>query len=318
MKNTVFLNSAKLDFDNKLNLLPLINLTNFTKYNESNNMEILERVKDQNIVITKELPIGRDLITQFPSSVKLICEAGTGYNNIDIVAAREKNITVCNIPGYSTEAVAQLAITFILNLISSLVPQQIILKQNNFDNFTKYLQLPHFEIQKKTLGVIGAGTIGQKVMKTARILGMNVLVYSRTPKQWNDCNIKNTSLKELLKQSDFVSIHCPLTTDTKYLIDKEKLEMMKPSAFIINTSRGPIIKETDLIEALQKNVIAGAGLDVQDPEPPKLDNPLFSMPNVILTPHIGWKCFESRQRLIDILAENIVSFIQGEPINVVN
>ncbi|MEL7598408.1 MAG: NAD(P)-dependent oxidoreductase, partial [Clostridiaceae bacterium] len=279
MKNTVFLNSAKLDFDNKLNLLPLINLTNFTKYNESNNMEILERVKDQNIVITKELPIGRDLITQFPSSVKLICEAGTGYNNIDIVAAREKNITVCNIPGYSTEAVAQLAITFILNLISSLVPQQIILKQNNFDNFTKYLQLPHFEIQKKTLGVIGAGTIGQKVMKTARILGMNVLVYSRTPKQWNDCNIKNTSLKELLKQSDFVSIHCPLTTDTKYLIDKEKLEMMKPSAFIINTSRGPIIKETDLIEALQKNVIAGAGLDVQDPEPPKLDNPLFSMPN---------------------------------------
>lgn len=318
MKNTVFLNSAKLDFDNKLNLLPLINLTNFTKYNESNNMEILERVKDQNIVITKELPIGRDLITQFPSSVKLICEAGTGYNNIDIVAAREKNITVCNIPGYSTEAVAQLAITFILNLISSLVPQQIILKQNNFDNFTKYLQLPHFEIQKKTLGVIGAGTIGQKVMKTARILGMNVLVYSRTPKQWNDCNIKNTSLKELLKQSDFVSIHCPLTTDTKYLIDKEKLEMMKPSAFIINTSRGPIIKETDLIEALQKNVIAGAGLDVQDPEPPKLDNPLFSMPNVILTPHIGWKCFESRQRLIDILAENIVSFIEGKPINVVN
>lgn len=318
MKNTVFLNSAKLDFDNKLNLLPLINLTNFTKYNESNNMEILERVKDQNIVITKELPIGRDLITQFPSSVKLICEAGTGYNNIDIVAAREKNITVCNIPGYSTEAVAQLAITFILNLISSLVPQQIMLKQNNFDNFTKYLQLPHFEIQKKTLGVIGAGTIGQKVMKTARILGMNVLVYSRTPKQWNDCNIKNTSLKELLKQSDFVSIHCPLTTDTKYLIDKEKLEMMKPSAFIINTSRGPIIKETDLIEALQKNVIAGAGLDVQDPEPPKLDNPLFSMPNVILTPHIGWKCFESRQRLIDILAENIVSFIEGKPINVVN
>lgn len=318
MKNTVFLNSAKLDFDNKLNLLPLINLTNFTKYNESNNMEILERVKDQNIVITKELPIGRDLITQFPSSVKLICEAGTGYNNIDIVAAREKNITVCNIPGYSTEAVAQLAITFILNLISSLVPQQIMLKQNNFDNFTKHLQLPHFEIQNKTLGVIGAGTIGQKVMKTARILGMNVLVYSRTPKHWNDCNIKNTSLKELLKQSDFVSIHCPLTTDTKYLIDKEKFEMMKPSAFIINTSRGPIIKETDLIEALQKKVIAGAGLDVQDPEPPKLDNPLFSMPNVILTPHIGWKCFESRQRLIDILAENIVSFIQGEPINVVN
>ncbi len=318
MKNTVFLNSAKLDFDNKLNLLPLINLTNFTKHNESNNIEILQRVKDQNIVITKELPIGRDLITQFPSSVKLICEAGTGYNNIDIAAAREKDITVCNIPDYSTEAVAQLAITFILNLISSLIPQQIMIKENNFDNFTKHLQLPHLEIQNKTLGVIGAGTIGQQVMKIARVLGMNILVYSRTPKQWNDSNIKNVSLEELLNKSDFVSIHCPLTANTKYLIDKEKLEMMKPSAFIINTSRGPIIKETDLIEALKMKVIAGAGLDVQDPEPPKLDNPLFSMPNVILTPHIGWKCFESRQRLIDILAENIASFIQGKPINVVN
>lgn len=318
MKNTVFLNSAKLNFDNKLNLLPLINLTNFTKHNESNNIEILQRVKDQNIVITKELPIGRDLITQFPSSVKLICEAGTGYNNIDIAAAREKDITVCNIPDYSTEAVAQLAITFILNLISSLIPQQIMIKENNFDNFTKHLQLPHLEIQNKTLGVIGAGTIGQQVMKIARVLGMNILVYSRTPKQWNDSNIKNVSLEELLNKSDFVSIHCPLTANTKYLIDKEKLEMMKPSAFIINTSRGPIIKETDLIEALKMKVIAGAGLDVQDPEPPKLDNPLFSMPNVILTPHIGWKCFESRQRLIDILAENIASFIQGKPINVVN
>lgn len=318
MKNTVFLNSAKLDFDNKLNLLPLINLTNFTKYAKSNNAEILERVKDQNIVITKELPIGRDLIAQFPPSVKLICEAGTGYNNIDIDAAKEKNITVCNIPGYSTEAVAQLAITFILNLISSLVPQQTMIKQNNFDNFTKHLQLPHLEIQNKTLGVIGAGTIGQQVIKIARVLGMNVLVYNRTPKQWSDSNIQNVSLEELLSQSDFVSIHCPLTVDTKYLIDKEKLEMMKPSAFIINTSRGPIIKETDLIEALQKKVIAGAGLDVQDPEPPELNNPLFSMQNVILTPHIGWKCLESRQRLIDILAQNINSFIQGKPINVVN
>ncbi|MCY6354437.1 NAD(P)-dependent oxidoreductase [Clostridium sp. ZS2-4] len=318
MKNTVFLNCAKLDFDNKLNLLPLINLTNFTKYEESTNVEILERVKNQNIVITKELPIGRDLISQFPPSVKLICEAGTGYNNIDIAAAKEKNITVCNVPGYSTEAVAQLAITFMLNLISSLVPQQIMIKDNNFDNFTKHLQLPHLEIQNKTLGVIGAGTIGQQVMKIARALGMNVLVYSRTPKQWKDSNIQNASLEKLLRQSDFVSIHCPLTIDTKYLIDKQKLEMMKPSAFIINTSRGPIIKETDLIEALQNKVIAGAGLDVQDPEPPKLDNPLFSMPNVILTPHIGWKCFESRQRLIDILAENIDSFLRGKPINVVS
>ncbi|MBC2578785.1 NAD(P)-dependent oxidoreductase [Clostridium sp. DJ247] len=318
MKNTVFLNSAKLDFDNKLNFSSLIEISTVTKYEESNNEEILERVKDQNVVITKELPIGRDLIVQFPPSVKLICEAGTGYNNIDIVAAKEKNITVCNVPGYSTEAVAQLVIAFILNLSSSLTLQQNMIKQKNFDNFTKCLLVPHFEIQNKTLGVIGAGAIGQQVMKVARALGMNILVYSRTPKQWTHPNIQSVSLEELLKQSDFVTIHCPLTDNTKHLIDKDRLKLMKPSAFIINTSRGAIIKETDLIEALQNKVIAGAALDVQDPEPPELDNPLFTIGNVILTPHIGWKCFESRQRLIELLANNIKSFIEGKPINVVN
>ncbi|MBB6215766.1 glycerate dehydrogenase [Anaerosolibacter carboniphilus] len=318
MKNAVFLNAAKLNFDNKLSFLPLIDLTAFTMYDESIDAEILERVKGQHIVITKELPLGRDIIHQFPSSVKLICEAGTGYNNIDIAAARERNIAVCNVPGYSTEAVAQLAITFILTLSSSLMQQQIMIKQHNYDNFTKHLQLPHFEVQSKTLGVIGAGTIGQQVIKVARALGMNILVYNRTPKQWNDEHIQSVSLDELLRDSDFVTIHCPLTKDTKHLIDKEKLQMMKTSAFIINTSRGPIIKETDLIEALQNEMIAGAGLDVQDPEPPELHNPLFSMRNVILTPHIGWKCFESRQRLIDLLAHNIDSFIQRKPIHIVN
>ncbi|MFZ5966067.1 MAG: NAD(P)-dependent oxidoreductase [Bacillota bacterium] len=317
MGKTVFLNASKLNFDNRLNFAPLIKLGTFTKYDESSNEEILQRVKDQNIIITKELPLGKDLIEQFPSSVRLICEAGTGYNNIDIAAAAKKNITVCNIPGYSTEAVAQLAITFILNLSSSLIQQQHMIKQNNFDNFTKYLQVSHFEVQNKTLGVIGAGTIGQQVIKIARVLGMNVLVYNRTPRFYEDPSIKPVTLEELLKGSDFVSIHCPLTSDTKHLIDKDRLKLMKPSAFIINTSRGPIIKETDLIEALQNGEIAGAALDVQDPEPPELNNPLFTMNNVILTPHIGWKCFESRQRLIHLLANNIQSFLQGKPVNVV-
>lgn len=317
MKNTVFLNSEKVDFDNRLDFSSLIHITNVTKYNASSNEEILERVKDQNIIITKELPMGRDLIMQFPPSVELICEAGTGYNNIDIDAAREKNITVCNVPGYSSEAVAQLVITFILSLSSSLTQQQIMIKQKNFDNFTKCLQVPHFEVQNKTLGVIGAGAIGQQVIKVARALGMNILVYSRTPKHWSEPNIQSVSLEELLKQSDFVTIHCPLTADTKYLINNEKLEIMKPSAFIINTSRGSIIKESDLIEALQNKKIAGAALDVQDPEPPDLNNPLFFMENVILTPHIGWRCFESRQRLIGLLADNIESFIEGKSINVV-
>jgi glycerate dehydrogenase len=317
MHKIVFLNSARLDFDNQLSFSPLMGLGTFTKFDESSNEEILQRVQDQDIVITKELPIGKDLIEQFPSSVKLICEAGTGYNNIDIVAASIKGITVCNVPGYSTEAVAQLAITFMLNLSSSMILQQKMIARNNFDNFTRCLQVPHFELQNKTLGVIGAGTIGQHVIKIARAFGMNILVYNRTPKTFSDSNVKQVALEELLENSDFVSIHCPLTAETKHLINKESLKRMKASAFIINTSRGPIIKETDLIEALQKGEIAGAALDVQDPEPPELNNPLFAMDNVILTPHIGWKCYESRQRLIDLLTNNIKLFIQGTPINVV-
>ncbi len=317
MERIVFLNSAKLDFDNQLSFSPLMELGTFTKYNNSSNDEILERVKDQTIVITKELPVGKDLIEKFPPSVKLICEAGTGYNNIDIEAAAKKGIKVCNVPGYSTEAVAQLAITFMLNLSSSMVMQQNMIKRNDFSNFTKYLQVPHFELQNKTLGIIGTGTIGQQVIKIARAFGMNVLAYNRTPKEYEDPNIKSVSLEELFKGSDFISIHCPLTPDTKHLVDKDKLKLMKPTAFIINTARGPIIKEPDLIEALENGWIAGAGLDVQDPEPPELDNPFFTMDNVILTPHIGWKCYEARQRLIQILAENIDSFIKEEPINIV-
>lgn len=319
MINTVFLNARKLDFDSDLDFSPFTTLTNFTQYIASSNAEILERVKDQTIVITKELPLGRDLISQFPPSVKLICEAGTGYNNIDIVAAREKNIAVCNVPSYSTEAVAHLVITFILNLSSSLIQQQIMLQKKNFDNFTKSLQVPHFEVQNKILGVIGGtGAIGGEVIKLALALGMKILVYNRTPKPCGDPNVQFVSLEELLKQSDFVSIHCPLTADTKHLINADRLALMKPSSFIINTSRGPIIKEVDLIAALQNGKIAGAALDVQDPEPPELTNPLFDMSNVILTPHIGWRRYESRQRLINLTAENIAAFIQGKPVNVVN
>lgn len=317
MNNIVFLNSSRINFDDKLDFSSLDNLGKFTKFEESNNEEIIGRVKNQNIVITKELTIDRELIEQFPPSVKLICEAGTGYNNIDIEAAKEKNIAVCNVPGYSSEAVSQLVITFILSLSSSLAEQQRMIESKKYDNFTKHLMVPHLEVQNKTIGVIGAGAIGQQVIKVAKALGMNILVYSRTPKYLGASSIKFVSLEKLLKESDFVSIHCPLTADTRHLINKSKLVLMKSSAFIINTSRGAIIKETDLIEALENKKIAGAALDVQDPEPPALNNPLFNMKNVILTPHIGWRCFESRQRLIELLASNVEAYINEQPINVI-
>ncbi len=317
MQNIVLLNSGRIDYDKKLDFSALKKLGSVTSYEHSTNEEILERVKDQNIVITKEIPIGRDLIMKFPSSVKLICEAGTGYNNIDLQAAREKGISVCNVPGYSTESVAQLVITFILSLSSSLSQQQRMIERGDYNNFTKFLQVPHFEVQNKTLGVIGVGAIGQQVIKIASALGMNILAYSRTPKDLGDSSIRFTSLEELLKESDFVTLHCPLTPETKYLIDKSKLELMKPTSFIINTSRGAIIKEADLIQALKDKIIGGAALDVQEVEPPELSNPLFNMENVILTPHIGWKSFEARQRLVGLMVENIKGFANGKSINIV-
>jgi glycerate dehydrogenase len=318
MKNAVFLNSAKLDYDNCLDYSSIAVITNLVVFKTSHAGEMIERVKNQNIVITKELPMGRDIIMQLPDSVKLVCEAGTGYNNIDIQAAREKNIMVCNIPGYSTEAVAQLTLTMILTLASSMAEQQVKLKQKNHDYFEKAPLFTLFELKGKTLGVIGFGKIGQEVTRLCKVFGMNCIVYARTPRQGIMKDITFVPLNELFRQSDFVTIHCPLTDDTKQIINKEKIGLMKRSSYIINTARGGLINERDLIEALATGVIAGAGLDVQDPEPPLSDNPLFAMDNVILTPHIGWKPIETRQRLVGMVADNIKSFLDSSPINIVN
>lgn len=318
MKNTVVLNAGKLDFDHKLDFSPLSKITALSIFESSNPQEIIERVQNQQVVITKELPVGKDLLAQFPPSVEMICEAGTGFNNIDLATAREKNITVCNVPGYSTHAVAQLAIALMLNLSSSLSLQQTMIKQNDYRNFSEHLQVPHFELQGKTLGLIGSGAIARQTATIAHALGMKIIVNSRTAKNWNQLNASFVSLDTLLAGSDFVSIHCPLTTETRHLINKDRLSVMKPTAFIINTARGPIINEADLIEALRNQKLAGAALDVQDPEPPELDNPLFKMDNVLLTPHIGWKTLESRQRLINLMADNIAAYLAGKPINVVS
>lgn len=318
MKNTVFLNSSKLDFDKKLDYSPISSIADFKQYDTSSAEEIASRVKDQNIVITKELPVGGEIISKFPDSVKMICEAGTGYNNIDIQAAKEKNIIVCNIPGYSTEAVAQQAMTLMLTLATSMSQQQIKVKQKNFDFFTKAPIFTLFELNGKTLGVIGFGKIAQEIIKLGQAFNMNIIVYTRTPKEGVIKNVKFVSLEELFKQSDFISAHCPLTPDTKHIINKTTLGMMKKSAYIINTARGGLINEADLIQSLKEGKIAGAGLDVQDPEPPATDNPLFAMENVVLTPHIGWKPVETRQRLVGIVADNIKSFLAGNPVNVVN
>lgn len=311
---TVVLNGAKVNYDGKMDYTAIA--SEVKVYEDTAPEQILERVQGYQIVVTKEMPVSREILLQFPESVKLICEAGTGYNNIALDAAKEKGITVCNIPAYSTQRVAHTAIMMILNLSSSMQKQQAMLAKGDYRNFTNCLQVEHVEVNGKTLGVIGAGNIGREVMKIAVALGMNVLAYNRTPRQ-DTQGIHYTTLQDVLTQSDYVSLHCPLTADTKHLINRETLSLMKPTAFLINTSRGALIDESALIEALQQHKIAGAGLDVQETEPPAMDSPLYTLDNIVLTPHMGWKGLETRKRLLDLLARNIRAFVQGNPVNVV-
>lgn len=314
-ERVVVVNASKMNYDQALDFSVLS--SDVQVYDDSTNAELIERIQGARVVVTKELPVGADLLSQFPDTVKLIVEAGTGYNNIDLNAAKERGITVCNIPAYSTERVAHTVIMMILNFASTMQKQIGMLAIGDRSNFTKCLQVSHTEVNGKTLGVVGAGHIGMEVIKVAKALGMNILVHTRTPKADGD-GIRYVSLDELLENSDYITLHCPLNDQTKYMINKEAISKMKPSAVIVNTGRGPLINEADLCEALAAKRIAGAGLDVQEVEPPADDSPLYTLDNVIITPHMGWKGLETRQRLVGIIRDNVQAFFKGEPINVVS
>ena len=314
-ERVVVVNASKMNYDHLLDFSVLSN--DVQVYDDSTNEEVIERIQGARVVVTKELPVGADLLSQFPDSVKLIVEAGTGYNNIDLDVARAKGITVCNIPAYSTERVAHTVIMMLLNFSSTMQQQIGMLAKGDRSNFTKYLQVSHTEVNGKTLGVVGAGHIGMEVIKVAKALGMNVLVHTRTPKADGD-GIRYVSLDELLEHSDYITLHCPLNDQTKHMINKDTIAKMKSSAVIINTGRGALINEADLCEALVAKRIAGAGLDVQEVEPPAEDSPLYTLDNVIITPHMGWKGLETRQRLVGIIRDNVQAFLKGEPINVVS
>ena len=314
-ERVVVVNAGKMNYDHALDFSILSN--DVQVYDNSTNEELIERIQGARVVVTKEIPVNAELLSQFPDTVKLIVEAGTGYNNIDLNAAKERGITVCNIPAYSTERVAHTVIMMILNFASTMQQQIGMLAKGDRSNFTKYLQVSHTEVNGKTLGVVGAGHIGMEVIKVAKALGMNILIHTRTPKADGD-GIRYVSLDELLANSDYITLHCPLNDQTKHMINKETIAKMKPSAVIINTGRGPLINEADLCEALAAKRIAGAGLDVQEVEPPAEDSPLYTLDNVIITPHMGWKGLETRQRLVGIIRDNVQAFFKGEPINVVS
>ena len=311
---TVVLNAERINYDGKAGFDDIA--SEVKVYDDTPQDKILERVQGYTVVVTKEIPVPGDIIRQFPDSVKLICEAGTGYNNLDLEAAREKGIRVCNVPNYSTQRVAQTVLLLMLDLASSMTRQHRMLARGDHSNFTDRLSVDHIELNGKTLGVVGTGNIGREVIRVAQALDMKILATAHHQRPDED-GIHYVSLKELLSESDFISLHCPLTDETRHMIDEEAISLMKPGAYIINTARGALIDEKALIRALEEGRIAGAGLDVQETEPPAEDSPLYRLDNVVLTPHMGWRGLETRRRLVDKVRQDIEAFCSGSPINVI-
>ena len=311
----VILNGAKVNFDGTIDYQILAGPEDELVIHETCEDHAYAVLSEgAEILVSKELPMNREDILALPDSVKFICEAGTGYNNIDLEACRERGIGVCNVPTYSSERVAHTSVMLMLMLASTMQTQIRMLAKGDHTNFDEHLSVPHIELNGKTLGVIGAGNIGKHTIQIGRALGMDVLVYD-VKKGEDSEGIRFVELEEVFRRADFLSLHCPLNEQTRHMINKETLALMKPSAFLVNAARGPLIKEDDLIEALQNKQIAGAGLDVQEVEPLAASSPLFALENVILTPHMGWKGLETRQRLVSILKDGIDGYRRGERVN---
>lgn len=289
-------------------------------YDRTSPEDVVSRIGDAEVVYTNKTPITKETLDAC-SNIKFIGVLATGYNVIDIAAAKEKGIPVSNIPTYGTAAVSQYAIALLLELCHHIGAHSDAVKAGEWSSnpdwcFWKY---PLVELDGKTMGIIGFGRIGQDTGKIAQALGMKVLAYDafkRPELESETCHY--TDLDTLLKESDVISLHCPLFPDTEGIINKDTIAKMKDGVMIINDSRGPLIVEQDLREALDSGKVAGAALDVVSTEPIRMDNPLLGAKNVILTPHIAWAPKESRQRLMDIAAENLKAYVDGQPQNVVN
>lgn len=295
-------------------------LGEFTCYDRTSEDNVIERSKDADVLLINKIVMNREVIDKLPK-LKYIGVLATGFDNVDINYAKEKGIVVTNIPGYSTEAVAQMTFSFILELSNQVALHDASVKALDWSRSEDfcYWKTPIMELSGKTIGLFGFGEIGKQVAKIAHAFNMKVLVHSRTKKvtEYDDF-ITWVDREELFKRSDFLSLHCPLNEESKGIINKETLSTMKKSAFLINTARGKLINEYDLAEALNNNLIAGAALDVLCEEPPREDNPLLTAKNVIITPHIAWAAKEARERLVNIAYENIKGFIDNKAINVVN
>lgn len=293
-------------------------LGNLTVYERSSVPESLLRVGDAEAILTNKALVPREVMDAAPR-LRYIGVMATGYNVVDLEAAAEKGIVVTHVPAYSTASVAQLAFAFILELANRTAQHAESVRAGDWvksPDFS-YLAGPLVELKDKTLGVVGLGQIGRQTAVIGQAFGMKVLASHTHPERDAMEGVTFTDIDTLFSTSDFVSLHCPLKDSNRHFVNRGLIAKMKPSAFLINTSRGPLIAEQDLADALHAGQIAGAALDVLEIEPPHSDNPLLEAPHCLITPHIGWATREARTRLMDTLTGNLEAFLSGAPVHVV-
>lgn len=299
---------------------PLERLGDVTVYPRSKPEEIIERALPGDVLLTNKVVFDRKLIEALPN-LKCIGVIATGFNIVDIDAANERGIVVTNVPAYSTASVAQVAIAHLLNMTTHAEHYTREAREGVWSRSIDYTycSAPFIELDGKTMGIVGLGNIGSTVARIAAAFGMKVIAFTSKPQEALPPYITRAeSLDEVFSVSDAVSLHCPLTADTRGMVDARRLSLMKPTAMLINTSRGPLIVEEDLAAALKNGVIASAAVDVLCQEPPAANNPLLALDNCYFTPHIGWTSAEARQRLMDVVVGNVKAFMEGHPVNVVN
>ena len=288
-------------------------------YDRTGPTQVVERASGAQIVLTNKTVLPRAAIAQL-SPLKYIGVLATGFNVVDVEAAKQRGICVTNVPAYGTPSVAQMVFAHLLHFTQHVGEHSQSVHNGDWSRSPDfcYWNYPLVELAGLTMGIVGLGRIGRQTVKLALAFGMKVIYFDVTLDPAVPTEVVAVDLDTLFRDSDVVSLHCPLTQDNKGLVNRQRLEMMKPTAFLINTGRGPLIDEPSLADALNRGRIAGAGLDVLCEEPPPLDNPLLHAKNCTITPHIAWATKAARQRLMDIAVSNVRAFIQGNPQNVVN
>lgn len=316
--NIVILDGVPLN-PGDLDWQPLHELGELTVYDHTTPEQLAERISDAEIIFTNKVKMPADAFESAPR-LKLISVLATGYDVIDLSAARNHNVTVCNVPSYSAAFTAQTAIALLMELTHHVKEHSDAVRAGAWSaqKYFSFWKTPLVELDGKVLLLVGTGNIGSRVGKIANAFGMNVLAAQLPGRESSKSTFERIPLEEGLAQADVISLHCPLTDQTHQLINTQTLSLMKKSALLINTARGALIDEGALAQALEQNTIAGYAADVLDGEPPRADNPLLNVKNTIITPHLGWASLECRQRLLNVSVENAKAFLNGTAQNIVS